>query len=405
MELRRVKGTRDILPAEYNLRENLLKKATHILRAYGFNFIMTPTFEYTDLFVKSIGETTDIVEKEMYTFKDRGGRSLTLRPEGTAPIVRAVIENRLKPPLKLAYYMNMFRAERPQKGRFREFWQLGVEVIGPSDPLADADLLELAHTLLKELGLENFTLELNSIGTIEDRERYKKVLLSYLEGIKDELCDDCKRRMIRNPLRVLDCKIDAPKLSNAPKILDHLSEESKRHFEEVLGYLDRWKIPYRINPYMVRGLDYYTRTTFEFKVGTLGAQDTVLGGGRYDGLFEYMGGPPTPALGFAMGIERFILAIEQEGQSLRPHYFIAYITDEDRDYAVELMRKLRGKGITVEMTYDRKSLRKQLKLANSMGARYALIIGEDERRMGKVRRRDMESGEEILLSPDELSEN
>ncbi|MCD6382320.1 MAG: histidine--tRNA ligase, partial [Candidatus Hydrothermae bacterium] len=243
----RIKGTRDILPEEYSLWRKLLDRAYEILRAYGYNFIVTPTFERTELFIRSIGDTTDIVEKEMYTFTDRGGRSLTLRPEGTAPVVRAYLENHLIPPQKLAYFMNMFRAERPQKGRFREFWHLGVEFIGVRDPSADAEVVELAYRLVRELGVREIKLEINSIGTVEDRKKYREVLLDYLRARKDELCEDCRRRMERNPLRVLDCKVDGPRLQDAPLLTDYLSEASKSYFEEVLGYLERWGVPYEVN--------------------------------------------------------------------------------------------------------------------------------------------------------------
>jgi histidyl-tRNA synthetase len=402
MRIQKVKGTRDILPGEYKLREEILKKFREILESYGFRFLLTPTFEYTELFVKSIGEATDIVEKEMYTFKDRGGRDLTLRPEGTAPIVRAYLEYRLSPPQKLAYYMNMFRAERPQKGRFREFWQLGVEVIGIGDPLADAEVIELGQKLLLSSGLKNFTLEINSIGTVEERNRYKEILRQDLSRRIREFCSDCQRRLDLNPLRILDCKRDREKLVNVPKILDYLEKESREHFSKVLNYLEKWGIPYKMEPYLVRGLDYYTRTTFEFKASGLGAQDTIIGGGRYDGLIELFGGEPTPALGFGLGMERLLIALNLEGREEPVQYFIATVSDEDRDYAIELMRKLRKRGLRVEMSYDKRSLKSQMKLANRIGAQYTLIIGEDERRLGKVKRRDMKTGEEVLISPEDI---
>ncbi len=402
LKYKRIKGTRDILPAESEVREQLWQKARKILLRYGYGFITTPTFEATELFVRSVGEATDIVEKEMYTFTDRGGRSLTLRPEGTAGVVRAYLENHMIPPVKLAYYENVFRAERPQKGRLREFWQIGVEFIGAGDPLADAETIELGLTLLKEFGFKELKLELNSIGTVEDRQRYRNVLIEYLEKRKDELCEDCQRRLYRNPLRVLDCKIDGPKLKDAPNIMDYLSEDSKRHFETVLEYLELWGIDYEINNRLVRGLDYYTHTVFEFKTAGLGAQNTVLAGGRYDGLVEELGGPPTPAVGFALGVERVIIALNLEAQPPKPEYFIVTHGDEARKFAVELIRQLRAEGISADMSHNPKSMKAQMKLANRIGARYTIIIGEDELSSQKVKIRDMESGEEKLLSVGEL---
>ncbi len=403
MKYLKVKGTRDILPAESELREQIWTKAKAILKAYGYGIITTPTFEYTELFVRSVGETTDIVEKEMYSFKDRGGRSLTLRPEGTAGVIRAFLENHMVPPVKLAYFENMFRAERPQKGRFREFWQIGVEFIGPADPLADAEIIEMGLNMLRSFGIEDVKLEINSIGMPQERKAYREKLLEYLRDKRDELCDDCKRRMERNPLRVLDCKIDAPNLIDAPKLLDFLSEDSRDHFDKVLDYLRSWGIGFEINPRLVRGLDYYTKTVFEFKFSGLGAQDTLLAGGRYDLLVEELGGRPTPAVGFAMGVERIILALGREGVPPKPKYFIVTLGEKARNYGIELLRGLRQKGISAEISHDPKSLRAQMKLANRLGARYALIIGEDELAQNKVKLRDMESGVERLVDESELT--
>ncbi|MCD6086348.1 MAG: histidine--tRNA ligase [Candidatus Hydrothermae bacterium] len=398
----KIKGTRDILPEEYSLWRELLERAFKILRSYGYNFIVTPTFERTELFIRSIGDTTDIVEKEMYTFTDRGGRSLTLRPEGTAPVVRAYLENHLIPPQKLAYFMNMFRAERPQKGRFREFWHLGVEFIGVRDPSADAEVVELAYRLVHEFGVKEIKLEINSIGTVEDRKRYREVLLDYLRARKDELCEDCRRRMERNPLRVLDCKIDGPKLLDAPLLTDYLSQASKSYFEDVLEYLRRWGVPFEVNKRLVRGLDYYTETAFEIKSGALGAQDSVGGGGRYDGLVEELGGPPTPAVGFALGFDRVLIASGLQGYREPLDYFIAYLGDEAREKGFEVLQALRKRGKRAEISHEKKSLKSQMKLADRLGARYALIIGDEELARGVVKVRDMETGEEKFLKPSEL---
>ncbi len=398
----KIKGTRDILPEEYSLWRELLERAFKILRSYGYNFIVTPTFERTELFIRSIGDTTDIVEKEMYTFTDRGGRSLTLRPEGTAPVVRAYLENHLIPPQKLAYFMNMFRAERPQKGRFREFWHLGVEFIGVRDPSADAEVVELAYRLVHEFGVKEIKLEINSIGTVEDRKRYREVLLDYLRARKDELCEDCRRRMERNPLRVLDCKIDGPKLLDAPLLTDYLSQASKSYFEDVLEYLRRWGVPFEVNKRLVRGLDYYTETAFEIKSGALGAQDSVGGGGRYDGLVEELGGAPTPAVGFALGFDRVLIASGLQGYREPLDYFIAYLGDEAREKGFEVLQALRKRGKRAEISHEKKSLKSQMKLADRLGARYALIIGDEELARGVVKVRDMETGEEKFLKPSEL---
>jgi len=398
----KIKGTRDILPEEYSLWRELLERAFKILRSYGYNFIVTPTFERTELFIRSIGDTTDIVEKEMYTFTDRGGRSLTLRPEGTAPVVRAYLENHLLPPQKLAYFMNMFRAERPQKGRFREFWHLGVEFIGVRDPSADAEVVELSYRLVHEFGVREAKLEVNSIGTVEDRKRYREVLLDYLRARKDELCEDCRRRMERNPLRVLDCKIDGPKLLDAPLLTDYLSQASKSYFEDVLEYLRRWGVPFEVNKRLVRGLDYYTETAFEIKSGALGAQDSVGGGGRYDGLVEELGGAPTPAVGFALGFDRVLIASGLQGYREPLDYFIAYLGDEAREKGFEVLQALRKRGKRAEISHEKKSLKSQMKLADRLGARYALIIGDEELARGVVKVRDMETGEEKFLKPSEL---
>ncbi len=402
LKYKRIKGTRDILPPEFEVREQLWQTAREVLLRYGYGFIITPTFEATELFVRSVGENTDIVEKEMYTFTDRGGRSLTLRPEGTAGVVRAYLENHFIPPVKLAYFENVFRAEKPQKGRLREFWQIGVEFIGSDDPLSDAETIELGLTLLSEFGFKELNLEINSIGTPEDRRKYREVLIAYLEGRKDELCEDCQRRLYKNPLRVLDCKIDGPKLKDAPNILDYLSDESRRRFETVLNYLDTWGISYTVNNRLVRGLDYYTHTVFEFKTRGFGAQDTVLAGGRYDGLVEELGGPPTPAVGFALGVERVIIALNLTARPPRPSYFIVTHGDDARKFAVELIRQLRHEGISVDMSHTVKSMKAQMKIANRMGVRFTIIIGEEELSEGKVKVRDMESGEETLLSVGEL---
>jgi histidyl-tRNA synthetase len=407
IKYQRPRGTRDILPEEEKFREGLIAKARRVLESYGYTFMITPTFEYAELFSRSIGTTTDIVEKEMFVFQDRGDRLLALRPEGTASIIRAFLENQIHPPAKLAYVMNMFRAERPQRGRYREFWQIGAEALGIRDPLLDAEVIEMAVRVLKEMGLENFQLEINSIGTLEEREIYKRTLLDYIEEkelMKEfTLCESCNRRKSTNVLRILDCEIDAPKLHDAPVILEFLSRESYRYFEEVQSYLNSWGIEYTINPKLVRGLDYYTHTVFEIKVKELGAQDTVCGGGRYDRLVEELGGPATPAMGFAIGLDRVVVAMENKIPKLKgPFYFVATVGEIERGYGIRLLKKLREWYIPSDMCYELKSLKAQLKIADRIRAQRAVIVGEDEIMRGKVKVRNMETGEEVEVDENEL---
>jgi histidyl-tRNA synthetase len=407
IKYQRPRGTRDILPEEEKFREGLIAKARRVLESYGYTFMITPTFEYAELFSRSIGATTDIVEKEMFVFQDRGDRLLALRPEGTASIIRAFLENQIHPPAKLAYIMNMFRAERPQRGRYREFWQIGAEALGIKDPLLDAEVIEMAVRVLKEMGLENFQLEINSIGTPEEREIYKRTLLDYIEEkelMKEfTLCESCNRRKSTNVLRILDCEIDAPKLYDAPVILEFLSRESYRYFEEVQSYLNSWGIEYTINPKLVRGLDYYTHTVFEIKVKELGAQDTVCGGGRYDRLVEELGGPATPAMGFAIGLDRVVVAMENKIPKLKgPFYFVATVGEMERGYGIRLLKKLREWYIPSDMCYELKSLKAQLKIADRIKAQRAVIVGEDEIMRGKVKVRNMDTGEEVEVDENEL---
>lgn len=406
LKYRRPKGTRDIIPEEYELREVLLAKIKKSIRAYGYKFIITPTFEHTELFIRSIGDSTDIVEKEMYTFQDKKGRSYTLRPEGTAPVIRAFLENSIMPPAKLAYIMNMFRAERPQKGRYREFWQVGVEAIGIKDPLIDAEVIEMGYSILKELGAEKLVVLINSIGSIEERQAYKSALLDYLNEKEQEgtleLCNDCKRRKSRNPLRILDCKIDGPKLKDAPKLKEFLSSESLKYFEEIKTYLDKWKVNYREDPTLVRGLDYYNHTAFEIVSEKIGVEDTLLGGGRYDSLVEDLGGPATPAIGWAFGLERIINYFYQIPRIPGPFYFVATVNEFSKGYAIGLLKKIREWKIPSDMTYEPKSLKAQMKIADRLNAVKAVIVGEDEIKAQKVRVRDLETGKEILVPEKEL---
>lgn len=407
IKYQRPRGTRDILPEEEKFREGLIRAARRLLESYGYTFLVTPSFEYAELFSRSIGSTTDIIEKEMFVFQDKGERVLALRPEATASVIRAFLENQIYPPSKLAYVLNMFRAERPQRGRYREFWQIGAEALGIRDPLLDAEMIEMAVKLLTEMGLKDFQVEINSIGTPEERDVYKRSLLDYIEEkeLMRELtlCESCNRRKTVNVLRILDCEIDAPKLVDAPVILEFLSRESYQYFEHVRSYLTNWGIEYVANPKMVRGLDYYTHTVFEIKVKDLGAQDTVCGGGRYDRLVEELGGPATPAMGFAVGLDRVVVALENQIPKLKgPFYFVATVGEMERGYGVRLLKKLREWYIPSDMCYELKSLKAQLKIADRIEAQKAVIVGEDEILKGKVKVRDMVTGEELEVDEKEL---
>lgn len=411
MRFQLVKGTRDILPQEIPKWRHIEITATKILEIFGYKEIRTPTFESSNLFTRSIGETTDIVEKEMYSFKDRKGREISLRPEGTASIIRAYVEHRISPPVKFYYLGPMFRYERPQKGRSREFYQIGIEAIGSISPLLDAEAIELGEYLLKEIGVREVELKLNSIGCRQCRAEYKKVLLSYIEKKKLELCKVCQRRVAQNPFRILDCKNITCKhvVSEAPTILENLCENCSQHFESVKTHLEKLGIQYKVDSRLFRGLDYYTKTTFEFTSKALGAKDTILGGGRYDYLVGELGGSETPAIGWALGIDRLLLALELEGfqfPSLIPKsLFVAWTSDPTREKAVEITRMLRRKGLSCEMDYDDRKLKSQLNLANRFGADYVLIVGDEELRSEKVVLRNMTTGAQDKISLHKLGKH
>jgi histidyl-tRNA synthetase len=398
----RPRGTRDILPSEYDERQAIYEKARDVLRSYGYRFVELPVFERIELFVRSIGEVTDIVEKEMFTFT-KGDETYALRPEGTAGAVRAFLEERMTPPVKIAYWGPFFRAERPQRGRLRQFTQLGIECFGVASPLLDAEQIELALEVFRALGLQEVEVLLNSIGCPMDRVGYQDALRSYLRARESELCDDCKRRLERNPVRALDCKTDGPRLRAAPAIKDYLCEECAGHYAELKDILSRWGISFREEPRLWRGLDYYTRTVFEFRAKGLGAQDSVGGGGRYDLLVEQMGGPPTPASGWAIGIERVQLARgERLAGSSGPDYFLVSIGQGARAEVIALAKKMRARGLWVEIDYEDSKPGKQFKLADRLGARRAIIIGDEELAMGVVKVRDMATGEERFVKPEEI---
>ncbi len=383
-----------------------------VFEAYAFSEIRTPIFEVTELFVRSVGTDTDIVSKEMYTFIDKDETtSLTLRPEGTAPVVRSFIENRLAEESRMAklFYMGpMFRRERPQKGRFRQFYQAGAEVFSLTDnPAIEAEVVEMLMVLFGRLGVSNLDLLVNSIGCRDCRPAFVERLKGEIEARASSLCEDCRRRGQANPLRVFDCKVPSCQglIEELPAITDSLCDTCRGHFEQFRRYLDDRKIVYRVEKRMVRGLDYYMRTTIEFVSRDLGAQDTLVGGGRYDGLFEDLDGPPMKGFGFAMGLERLILSIpEPEKLSVepRPDYFLATIGDEAFTYATLLAQKLRAKNRVVYLDFDARSLRSQMRLAGKLAARNVVIMGEDEARSGKLTVRDMNSREQKELTEEEF---
>jgi histidyl-tRNA synthetase len=397
------KGTQDILPediSKWYYIENVIKET---LNKYGYKEIRTPLFEYTDLFVRGIGESTDIVTKEMFTFPDRKGRSLTLRPEGTAPVVRAYLENsmgRTSKVIKLFYLGPMFRCEKPQAGRFRQFNQFGIEIIGTKSPAADAEVMITVLDVYKKLGLRNLEISINSVGCKKCRIDYVRKLKKYLKNKKDFLCSECKERYIKNPLRVLDCKKDSCKriIEEAPMITENLCQECKSHFAQVKSYLDDQKIIFHENPHLVRGLDYYTKTAFEIISGELGAQNAIGGGGRYDDLVEELGGRPTPAVGFAAGIERMIITIEQQKvkwpAEKKLDIFVATVDEKNKATSFRLLQKIRNAGLSADMDYSEGSLKSQMRIANKIGARFTVIVGEEELSKNMVILRNMQTKEQ-----------
>lgn len=413
MTLQAVRGVKDILPGEVELWEAVEAEARRVLKTFGFAEIKIPIFEHTSLFARSIGETTDIVEKEMYTFQDKGGESITLRPEATASVVRAYIEHKLfHPPrlLKVFTFGPMFRYERPQAGRFRQFHQVNVEAFGSDNPAVDAEILILVDDLFRSLKMDDLQLTMNSLGDANCRPKYKEALKAFLSRRKDALCEDCRRRVDRNPMRVLDCKTaGCQELKEAaPTIGEHLCNECVGHFETVQAHLERVGVPFILNPHLVRGLDYYTRTTFEVLSTKLGAQNAVCGGGRYDGLVEELGGPPTPAIGFAIGIERLVSLIDRKSLAVdegMPHLFFAILGKEAESAAFEVMHQLRKASIRVERDYEGRSLKAQMKVANRSGAPYALILGDDELAREAAVLRNMAASEQEDIPLKDLVQN
>ncbi|MCM2357734.1 MAG: histidine--tRNA ligase [Geobacteraceae bacterium] len=411
MAITGVKGFNDILPGEVEKWQHIEAAARRVFELYGFAEIRIPILEKTELFCRSIGDATDIVEKEMYSFVDKGENAVTMRPEGTASVMRAFIEHKLyatDPVAKLYYMGPMFRYERPQKGRYRQFHQIGAEVTGVTDPKVDAQVLTMLCHFFAELGLTEPTLQINSLGCPECRPVYRKALKDFLRARIDRLCDDCKRRFETNPLRALDCKSTGCKEATigAPSVLDHLCAGCDAHFAAVRGYLESVGTTYAINPRMVRGLDYYTRTTFELVTGLLGAQSAVAAGGRYDGLISDLGGPQLPGIGFAMGVERVALLLAEKEFKKRPDLFIAALGEPAQAEAFRLMTGLQRRGVSVEIDYEGKSLKSQMRRSDKFKARFTLIIGEDELAKGRGALKNMDAGtqEEVSFAVEEIGE-
>jgi histidyl-tRNA synthetase len=420
--IKAVRGTRDLLPPDTDLWNRVDAKVRDVFARYNFHEIRTPIFEDTQLFSRSVGEETDIVSKEMFTWEDKAraqsekAQSLTLRPENTAGVVRAYIEHRFgeKGTLQKLYYVGpQFRRERPQKGRYRQFFQIGAEVIGPpsagsESPARDAEVLEMLATLLDEVGLRDWSLQLNSVGSAEDRARYNKALREALQPVVHLMCPDCQRRAETNPLRVLDCKVpeDQPIIEKLPKISEYLDEGSREHFDQVKKMLDAVGVAYSINERMVRGLDYYTRTTFEFTHGGLGAQSAVLGGGRYDGLSESLDGPKAPGIGFAIGEDRLILALQSQGEeaSARIQAFVAPLGAGMNQAALKLARELRRAGITADLGDENFRLKKSFELAEKSGAQHIVIVGENEVNADQFAVKYLASGEQVTVPRAELAD-
>ncbi|MGZ4787812.1 MAG: histidine--tRNA ligase [Terriglobales bacterium] len=419
--IKAIRGTRDLLPPETALWNFVEATCRDVFRDYNFQEIRTPIFESTELFARGVGEDTDIVSKEMYTWEDRGraesdrGQSLTLRPENTAGVVRAYIEHKMweRPGVtKLFYIGPQFRRERPQKGRYRQFYQIGAEVIGPppagsESPARDAEVLEMLATLLDRLGIQDWTLQLNSVGCANDRPVYLQALREALKPVVGQMCADCQRRAETNPLRVLDCKVpeDQPIIDKLPRMSQYLDESCRQHFDEVKSILDACGIPYVLNDRLVRGLDYYTRTAFEFTHGALGSQNAILGGGRYDGLSEAIGGPKAPGIGFAIGEDRLVMSISEAAESVvrKPDAYIAPMGPEMNKPAARLARELRKHDLVIELGDEGFRLKKSLETASKIGARFAIILGENEAKSGQFAVKDLSKGEQVSVERADLA--
>lgn len=405
---KKIKGTEDVLPKDsyrWQFVEDVMRKES---AAYGFKEIRTPVFEHTELFARGVGQTTDVVQKEMYTFDTKGGESVTLRPEGTAGAARAVLEHGLvndSLPIKASYFVSCYRYEKPQAGRLREFHQFGLECYGTQSPVADAELICAAQSIFDRLGIKQLRLEINSIGCPTCRAEYHKALKEYFYGYKDELCETCNSRLEKNPMRILDCKspVCSKIAQGAPKITDYLCDECKEHFASVQKYLDAAGVEYTVNPTIVRGLDYYTKTVFEFVTDFIGAQGTVCGGGRYDGLIEELGGKHLPSLGFAMGIERLLMLMDKQGIEIpKPStcdLYVAVMGESASLKSFEIIKAVRSCGLIAETDVVGRGLRAQMKYADKIGAKFSMVLGDNEIEQGKTVIKNMSSGEqtEIVL--------
>ncbi len=405
---KKIKGTEDVLPKDsyrWQFVEDVMRKES---AAYGFKEIRTPVFEHTELFARGVGQTTDVVQKEMYTFDTKGGESVTLRPEGTAGAARAVLEHGLvndSLPIKASYFVSCYRYEKPQAGRLREFHQFGLECYGTQSPVADAELICAAQSIFDRLGIKQLRLEINSIGCPTCRAEYHKALKEYFYGYKDELCETCNSRLEKNPMRILDCKspVCSKIAQGAPKITDYLCDECKEHFASVQKYLDAAGVEYTVNPTIVRGLDYYTKTVFEFVTDFIGAQGTVCGGGRYDGLIEELGGKHLPSLGFAMGIERLLMLMDKQGIEIpKPStcdLYVAVMGESASLKSFEIIKAVRSCGLIAETDVVGRGLRAQMKYADKIGAKFSMVLGDNEIEQGKAVIKNMSSGEqtEIVL--------
>ena len=409
--IQKPKGTYDVFDKKGKTILEIEKLIKVLMEKYNYNYVRTPIFESSELFHRGVGDTTDIVTKETYDFIDRGERNMTLRPEGTAGVVRSYIENKMYAnpgTTKTWYYGPMYRYERPQSGRFREFYQFGVEVFGSNSPLIDAEVISIPVNFYKLLGLKGIKVNINSLGDIESRNNYREALKKYFEPHLDLLCDDCKERFNKNPLRIIDCKYDAKLdiIKNAPRIIDYLNEESKKHFEEVKKYLDAMGIEYEVNPNIVRGLDYYTHTVFEVEASVegFGAQNVLCGGGRYDNLVETIGGPSTPGVGFALGLERLLTALEFENIDLvdENNLDIFIIPMDTNEYSISLGNILRMNGFNIEIDFNSKKISNSFKQADRLGAKYIIIIGEDEVNNKILTIKDNRTKEEYKVEEDKL---
>lgn len=404
-----IKGTLDLLPKESYKTQYIESAVREIAENFGFYEMRTPVFEHTELFQRSVGETTDVVQKEMYTFEDKGGRSITLRPEGTAGAARAFLENGLfneALPQKIYYLTSCYRYEKPQAGRLREFHQFGVEAFGAASPAQDAEIIALANEVFNYLGVENLTLEINSIGCPTCRAEYQKALKAYFESYTSELCETCRGRLERNPMRILDCKssVCSKIAAGAPKILDYLCDDCRAHFDAVQQYLNAMQIDFTVNPEIVRGLDYYTRTVFEFVSNEIGAQGTVCGGGRYDGLLEELGGKPMPACGFGMGIERLLLLMDAQKTPFPERkscdIYFASMGDKANLEAARLALDLRNEGLSAQFDTVGRGLKAQMKYADKLGSLYTVVLGDEELKTRKAKLKNMKDGNLTDISLD-----